>query len=55
MTRNYLVIPVTNILSEESFFLSKNLITDKRNCLAGKTICICMCLKSWWSGGLVDR
>ena len=55
MTRNYLAISATSVLSEESFSLGKNLITDKKNRLAGKTICICMCLKSWWSGGLVDR
>ena len=55
MTRDYLAIPATSVSSEESFSLGKNLITDKRNHLAGKTIRICMCLKSWWSGGLVDR
>ena len=40
-------ISVTSVPSEESFSLGKNLITDKKNCLAEKTICICMCLKSW--------
>jgi hypothetical protein len=48
MARDYLSIPATIVLSEQSFSIGKNLITDKRNCLAGKAIRICMCLKSWW-------
>jgi len=55
MARDYLAIPATSVPSEETFSLGKNLITDKRNRLAGKTIRICMCLKSWWSSKLVDR
>ena len=55
MARDYLAIPVTSVPSEESFSLGKNLITDKRNRLARKMVRICMCLKSWWSGKLVDR
>ena len=55
MASDYLAIPATSVPSEESFSLGKNLITDKRNRLAGKMIQICMCLKSWWSGKLVDR
>jgi hypothetical protein len=53
MARDYLAIPATSVPSEEAFSLGKNLITDKRNRLAGKTIRVCMCLKSWWTGGLV--
>src|SRR5271154_4664885 len=37
MARDYLVIPATSIPLEQSFSLSKNLITDKRNRLLGKT------------------
>jgi hAT family C-terminal dimerisation region len=48
MARNYLAIPATSVPSEQCFSLSKNLITDKRNRLVGKTIRICMTLKSWW-------
>ncbi|CAB5357790.1 unnamed protein product [Rhizophagus irregularis] len=48
MARDYLPIPATSVPSEQSFSVGKNLITDKRNCLAGKTIRICMCLQSWW-------
>jgi len=55
MARDYLAIPATSVPSEESFSLGKNLITDKRNHLAGKMVRICMCLKLWWSGKLVDR
>ena len=55
MARDYLAILVTSVPSEESFSLGKNLITDKRNRLAGKIVRICMYLKSWWSGKLVDR
>ena len=55
MARDYLAIPATSVPSEESFSLGKNLITDKRNRLAGKMVRIYMCLKSWWSGKLVDR
>ena len=46
MARDYLGIPATSVPSEEIFSLGKNLITDKRNRLAEKTIRVCMCLKS---------
>jgi len=49
MARDYLAIPATSVPSEQSFSMGKNLITDKRNRLAGKTIRFCMCLKSWWT------
>ena len=48
MAQDYLAIPATSVPSEESFSAGKNLITDKRNRLAGKTIRTCMCLRSWW-------
>ena len=48
MAKDYLAIPATSVPSEESFSAGKNLITDKRNRLAGKTIRVCMCLRSWW-------
>jgi hypothetical protein len=54
MAMDYLAIPSTSVPSEECFSISKNLITDKRNKLAGKTIRSCMCLKSWFSGSLSD-
>ncbi|GES82328.1 zinc finger BED domain-containing protein RICESLEEPER 2-like [Rhizophagus clarus] len=54
MAMDYLAIPSTSVPSEECFSISKNLITDKRNKLAGKTIRSCMCLKSWISGSLSD-
>jgi len=47
MARDYLAIPATSVLSEQYFSISKNLITDNRNRLAGKTVRICICLKSW--------
>ena len=46
MAQDYLAIPATSVPSEESFSAGKNLITDKRNRLAGKTIRTCMCLRS---------
>ena len=55
MARDYLAIPATSVASEECFSLGKNLITDKRNCLAGKTIRNCMCLRSWWSGEIIAK
>ena len=48
MARDYLAIPSTSVPSEQCFSLGKNLITDNRNKLAGKTVRICMALKSWW-------
>jgi hypothetical protein len=45
MAQDYLSIPATSVPSKQSFSIGKNLITDKRNCLAGK-IRICMYLKS---------
>ena len=52
MAMNFLSIPSTSVPSEECFSISKNLITDTRNRLAGKTIRSCMCLKSWLLGPL---
>ncbi len=49
MARDYLAIPATSVPSEQSFSISKNLITDNRNRLVGKTIRASMCLKSWWN------
>jgi hAT family protein len=48
MARNYLSIPSTSVPSEQSFSIAKNLITNNRNRLVGKTVRISMCLKSWW-------
>jgi hypothetical protein len=47
MARNYLAIPATSVPSEQCFSISKNLITNNRNRLIGKTVRISMCLKSW--------
>lgn len=52
IARDYLAIPATSVPSEQVFSTSKNLITEKRNRLLGKTIRACMCLKSWWQGPL---
>jgi hypothetical protein len=52
MAMDFLSIPSTSVPSEECFSISKNLITNSRNRLAGKTIRSCMCLKSWLSGPL---
>jgi hypothetical protein len=49
MARDYLAIPATSVPCEQVFSTGKNLITDKRNRLVGKTIRMCLCLKSWWS------
>jgi hypothetical protein len=46
MARDYLSIPAISVPSEQSFSIYKNLITDKRNRLLGKTVRYCMCLKS---------
>ena len=54
MARDFLAIPSTSVPSEQCFSISKNLITNQRNRLAGKTVRACMCLKSWWSGPLND-
>jgi len=54
MARDFLAIPSTSVPSEQCFSISKNLITNQRNRLAGKTVRACMCLKSWWSGLLND-
>jgi hypothetical protein len=47
MARDYLAIPATSVPSEQCFSISKNLITNNRNRLVGKTVRMCMCLKSW--------
>jgi len=54
MARDYLAIPSTSVPSEQCFSISKNLITDNRNRLAGKTIRASMCLKSWWTSILEE-
>lgn len=54
MARDFLAIPSTSVPSEQCFSTSKNLITDKRNRLAGKTVRACMCLRSWLLGPLND-
>src|SRR2546421_8185884 len=54
MAMDFLPIPSTSVASEECFSISKNLITDRRNKLVGKTIRASMCLKSWLSGPLND-
>ena len=55
MVRNYLSIPLTSVPFEQSFSITKNLITNNRNCLIGKTVRISMCLKSWWTNFLNDE
>jgi hypothetical protein len=54
MAQDYLAIPSTSVPSEQCFSISKNLITDNRNRLAGKTIRASMCLKSWWTSILKE-
>jgi hypothetical protein len=49
MARDYLAIPASSVPCEQVFSAGKNLITDKRNRLVGKTVRMCLCLKSWWS------
>ena len=46
MARDFLAIPSTSIPSEQYFSISKNLITNQRNRLVGKTVRAYMCLKS---------
>ncbi|POG63663.1 hypothetical protein GLOIN_2v1783792 [Rhizophagus irregularis DAOM 181602=DAOM 197198] len=46
MAHDYLAIPATSVPSEQCFSISKNLITNNRNCLIGKTIRISIYLKS---------
>ena len=55
MARDYLAISATSVLSEQCFSLSKNLITDQRNWMLGKTVRACMCLKSWWQDPLEEN
>ena len=47
MAHDYLTIPATSVPAKQCFSMSKNLITDKRNCLLDKTVRACMYLKSW--------
>ena len=50
MARDFLAILSTSIPSEQCFSISKNLITNQQNRLAGKTVRAYMYLKSWWLG-----
>ena len=50
MARDFLAIPSTSVSSEQCFSISKNLITNQQNRLAGKTVRAYMYLKSWWLG-----
>lgn len=52
IARDYLAIPATSVPAEQSFSLSKNLITERRNRMLSKTVRECICLKSWWQGPL---
>ena len=54
MALNYLAITATSVSSKQVFSMRKNLITDKRNHLAGKTIRMCLYLKSWVHSGLIS-
>ncbi|CAB5371059.1 unnamed protein product [Rhizophagus irregularis] len=54
IARDFLSIPATSVPSEQVFSSGKNLITDKRNRLVGKTIRMCLCLRSWWSLSLFN-
>lgn len=54
MARDYLPIPATSVPSEQVFSTGKNLITDKRNRLVGKTIRMCLCLRSWWTSLFIN-
>jgi hypothetical protein len=47
MARDFLAISATSTPSERLFSSSGNMITDKRNRLASKTIRAAQCLKSW--------
>ncbi len=47
MAQDYLAISAISVSSEQYFSICKNLITDNRNQLAGKTVRASMCLKSW--------
>lgn len=55
MACDYLSIPATSVASEQCFSASKNLITDNRNRLVGKTVRACMCLRSWFNGPLKNE
>jgi hypothetical protein len=46
--RDCLPVPATSVPSEEIFSISGDMITEKRNRLADKTIRAAMCLRSWW-------
>ena len=55
MAQNYLAISATSIPFEQCFSTSKNLILSNRNQLIEKTVRVCMCLKSWWTGPLQNN
>ncbi|CAG8814481.1 22857_t:CDS:1, partial [Cetraspora pellucida] len=38
----------TSVPSEEVFSISGDMITDKRNKFADKTVWLAMCLRPWW-------
>src|SRR2546423_7195574 len=55
MARDYLVVQATSVSSEQIFSTAKHTISAVRNRLDSEKACASLCLKTWYSAGLIKN